>query len=1113
MKKIKMTRNMGAEERRMAIETSLLLGFQTETAVFPVIGEDGEIPVPKNMQELAALWEKSTGKAPADYEAATSHPGKNFDLDYRAQRGLECMFGIGDFLKDEDGDCLPDRLDVKLILPENMDDSMMIAACNIACRFGMETTGYEGSIVAEDGYKGNAVIFEYADHPELVSGSREAAGQYAQNAEVSVGQHAQDAAVRVYIRGCGKELEEFSAQICGTFPKVDVWRTWQDVMLDMTDDFILRNPDGQLAALEAVKKKQKGPCDVFGSPEITEEQKRCFEEDRFYNFKSGRKAYEKTYELAWEADRFTQLLEKEIYPKLKKGDVLRVEGALSEDKEVRGELAEQIFRETESRGARIENVEILCAYKQGFSWLEEVVIPKVRQKKADRVAIYFKPFLPEGHTEWLDESGALPSYHNVKAEDPDKWYDLPIRYLQELYPIEDVLVRELGITRDQVEFLTYEGEENLTYLCRVFEKDDLCYEGSCLVHCEERPYLDEFPQLGKVHPASGYLRVWVNGEELLYQKIRTDLAGVWDIYQSQVLPDCRRYIEEKTGGKLQAGMQPFFHELLLEVTASEPDYRVGCREDLISSLDALHEDLYFAGADYFKNYGMLHGGEILDAPGLILPEIHNGKGNPVFKVTLFEQLREKPCIMRGNEIAAEEGKRSQVRLKVSRLFRENGKLGVTVHAEGVADELLDAYARLYEKGILGCSGKIGGCGLIRFCSESGRTFDAVCPERPERRKTKKITEIDLHENELIGYDTCLEIMEQLKEVEGLEVFQSAVSYMGRKQYAVWLKKETEGYLSMTKYLTARPCEMINARHHANEVSSTNAAFILLRKLLTEEKYSSLTDKLNLVMIPMENVDGAAIHYELQKEHPYWKFHVARFNSLGKEFYHESFKQDTIHTEALGQTRLFVKYLPDISVDNHGVPSHEWEQQFSGYTSPSYKGFWLPRSLLYGYFWHVTDPEFHWNYLVNKKMEDVIADKIAENEEMTKLNMEWSAQFEKYAHSWMPKLFPADYYKNMINYWIPYKAGPANSYPAARFPWIVTVSYTSEVADETAQGDYLNLCARAHVAHDEATIEMLMEAEYVFDCSCECRDEKIFARYCRQRPMVISSSGENKKQFT
>ena len=58
---------------------------------------------------------------------------------------------------------LPDSLDMKIILPENADESMVIAACNIAFRFGMETTGYEGTIVADESYTGNAFIIEEGD--------------------------------------------------------------------------------------------------------------------------------------------------------------------------------------------------------------------------------------------------------------------------------------------------------------------------------------------------------------------------------------------------------------------------------------------------------------------------------------------------------------------------------------------------------------------------------------------------------------------------------------------------------------------------------------------------------------------------------------------------------------------------------------------------------------------------------------------------------------------------------------------------------------------------------------------------------------------------------------
>lgn len=753
-------------------------------------------------------------------------------------------------------------------------------------------------------------------------------------------------------------------------------------------------------------------------------------------------------------------------------------------------------------GAVEVQTELICAYKQGFSWVDEIVIPAVKEKKPDKIEIYFKPFLPEGETEWLDENGATPSYHNLQADNPDKWYDLPIRYLQELYPIEDVLVRELGVERDAVVFLPYEGEEDLTYLCKVYQNEELCYENTYKAQCSERPYLDEYPQMGKVHPATGYIRVWINEQEVLFRKIRTDLEEVWDTFQAKVLPECKQYIEEKTGGVVTAEQQPFFQELLLDVTVSEPDYRVGCREDLISSLDALHEDMYFTGSDYFKNYGVQNIGVMLDAPGLILPSIHQKEGRPVFKVTVFEKAKEKPCIEKDGEVAASQRKREEVSFKVSGLSANDGKLCVDIQTTGVSDEFLKAYADLMEKGVLEITEGWYNISSVRFFTESGSVIEAIVPAQEPPVKDKCITDIDLHENELIGYEQCMAIIEELKHVPGIEVFRTARSYTGRELYAIWLKPEREGYLSMTKRLTKCPSEIINARHHANEVSSTNASFILLKKLLTDETYKDLPEKLNLILVPMENVDGAAIHYELQKEHPYWKFHVARFNALGKEFFHEHFRQDTIHSEAMGLSRLYERYAPDMIVDNHGVPSHEWEQQFSGYTSPSYKGFWLPRSLLYGYFWYVTDEEYKDNYPVNKKMEDVIADKIAEDEEMTALNKEWSAQFEKYAHAWMPKLFPANYYKNMINYWIPYAADPAHKYPSIRFPWITTVSYTSEVADETAQGDYLNLCARAHVAHDEVTLQMLMKAELLHECSMSCKDGSVSACYRRRKPMIV-----------
>lgn len=214
-------------------------------------------------------------------------------------------------------------------------------------------------------------------------------------------------------------------------------------------------------------------------------------------------------------------------------------------------MCEAIDAKIREAGAVPEQTTIYCAYKQGYSWLAEEMLPRLKEAGADTVTVYFKPFLPEGQTEWNDENGAIPSYHNLSAETPDKWYDLPIRYLQELYPIEDLLVKELGIERKNVIFKAYEGEDDITYLCQGSKENSVCCEDAYKAAWSERPYMNEYPQMGKVHPSTGYIKAEVNGKTILDKKVRTDLEEIWDVYQSEVLPDCRRYIEEKRAEPLR----------------------------------------------------------------------------------------------------------------------------------------------------------------------------------------------------------------------------------------------------------------------------------------------------------------------------------------------------------------------------------------------------------------------------------------------------------------------------------------------------------------------------------------------------------------------------------
>ncbi|MFP3416416.1 hypothetical protein SB773_33815, partial [Bacillus sp. SIMBA_074] len=82
-----------------------------------------------------------------------------------------------------------------------------------------------------------------------------------------------------------------------------------------------------------------------------------------------------------------------------------------------------------------------------------------------------------------------------------------------------------------------------------------------------------------------------------------------------------------------------------------------------------------------------------------------------------------------------------------------------------------------------------------------------------------------------------------------------------------------------------------------------------------------------VVIPYANPDGIALHQELVKENPYWKHHAARYNAVGLEYTNHRFKP-SIFGESRVVPQLFYRWLPDVIIDDHGIPSHEWTQPFA-----------------------------------------------------------------------------------------------------------------------------------------------------------------------------------------
>lgn len=1088
MEILKLKKSTSFEEKKDEIKKSLINGFFSTSAIFPVVSFNEGIEI--SLDELVESRKRSLVKnvTSEEYVSSTKSAKEMNSFDWRKKKGLESLFEKGLFLEDKNLDQLPDYLNLKIVLPNNCDNSTLLAICNFAFRFGMEMTEINTNIIADENSDGNLLKFVDSDETKI---------EIVEKEDKNI----------VIVSGRGEKLEKFSSYICQNLPIILNGKILIDVVKEMLDAFDMRNLDGQLAYAKDVSKIYNGEITAYVSPEIDFKSKNIdyvndkFANIEFKNHKGLKPIYEKNYDLKWEVDEFRERFSA-ILDQISKNDNIEIYAALSESDDVRRNLENELKRLVLEKGAKLVKNQIVCAYKQGFSWLDEFVSEEIKNDDIESIDIKFKPFLPEGQTEIKDDyKGATPSYNNIGEENPDNWFDIPIRFLQELYPIDDILSEKLNLNREVIKFSTYSEDKDITYCAKVFLKSNECKTFEYKVRYSERPYLDEYKSMGKVHPSTGYIKVVKNNKILIDERIKTDLENIWDIYQGEVLPECLEFAKKKTDNQVNTKNQPFFAQLRLDITASEPEKKLTCREDMISSLNSLHEDLYFVGSDYFKNYGVKNNKEIIDAPGLILPVLKTKEGKPEFKVTLYDQLEKEPCIKYDGKILKSKYDRKSTSLYLKEIKLEENKIIASFMTNIDDDSLVKSYLELLQDDVLDISKDLYGIDRIEI-SNGYFNISADIKEKEHIEKDLSIEDINIYENELIGYEQYIEIIEQLKRVKGLKVYKAANSYMGRKVYVVEFEPKEEGYISRVKRINNLPSEIINSRHHANEVSSTNSAFMLIKELLTNKKYKDLPDKINLSIIPMENVDGSAIHYELQKDNPNWKLHVARFNSIGKEFYYEYFNVDTIHTEAMAFTNLWEKWLPDIVVDNHGVPSHEWEQQFSGYTSPSYKGFWLPRALLYGYFWVVTDEEYKDNYLLNKKIEDVIADSVQKNEEITKFNKEWISVFEKFAHAWMPNLFPADYYRDMINYWIYFSYDKNHRYPSIKIPWITTVSYTSEVADETAHGKYLNTCAKAHKEHDLAVIDMLFESEINFDRAFNLFENNLELKNTRQRPIMV-----------
>ena len=244
-------------------------------------------------------------------------------------------------------------------------------------------------------------------------------------------------------------------------------------------------------------------------------------------------------------------------------------------------------------------VKILSAFKQGYSWLEEVVAPRIEDRAVSEILIRFRRNDPP--EEW-----------------PQQAINTPVRWLHEIFPIDEVLARDFGFENVRFEQVT----EGPTYQVRVTGTDGtLILSDTFDPKWVLRPYFDRFRDYEQVRVTTGWLHATAGDRTLVDDRIVTDPEMFWDYYQADVLPAIYDYVMDRHDGLPSGGSSdaPYFGALTVEMQMSEPDYRLGIDNEIHAPMDALHEEIYFATIEFFEILGRNSRGQGLTFPGRIIP--------------------------------------------------------------------------------------------------------------------------------------------------------------------------------------------------------------------------------------------------------------------------------------------------------------------------------------------------------------------------------------------------------------------------------------------------------------------------------------------------------------
>ena len=302
-------------------------------------------------------------------------------------------------------------------------------------------------------------------------------------------------------------------------------------------------------------------------------------------------------------------------------------------------------------------------------------------------------------------------------------------------------------------------------------------------------------------------------------------------------------------------------------------------------------------------------------------------------------------------------------------------------------------------------------------------------------------------------------IENLASLPGLKTMTVAHSWQKRPIKAIEVTSiSNDRRYSVAKLRLLKPTIFFNARHHANEVSATTASLQLAEFLALDPEGRELIKRINVIIIPMENVDGVATLEELLPNCSNHMLHAARYNAVGAEFYGDYYEDEPRFPEAWAKTRLWRRWLPEMMIDQHGVPDHEWNQPFSGYVPYRFRPFWIPRAFAFVCVPFLDDSS-HPNHPLALKLVRELNEAMEKEEDICALNQTLAERYQFYAQNPEPAEFSPVKGEPMLAVPLLDRTKKVNC--AVRFPHITKCEIIVEVPDEIARGEQLKLCIKSN----------------------------------------------------